>query len=137
MELRIEHPANFPSAAIMYVNGNVDGSNYQELVKQGQTLYAAGVRHIALELSQCDYMSSSGLVALNIITKLLRAESLPDIENGWATLKMLDDARAARGKAQLALVNPTLRVQRVLDLAGLTTLLPIYPDTVSALAALA
>ncbi len=137
MELRIERPADFPAAAVLYVNGSVDGSNYQELIQQGQTLYAAGVRQLVLELSQCAYMSSSGLVALNALAKLLRGENLPNMENGWAVLKTMDDARGMTGKPQLALVKPTARVERVLDLAGLKTMLPFYPDTASALAALA
>lgn len=137
MELRTERPANFPAAAIVYVNGNVDGSNYQELIAQGQSLYTAGVRQLVLELSECAYMSSSGLVALNALAKLLHGESMPNMENGWAVLKTMDDARGASGKPQIVLVNPTTRVERVLDLAGLKTMLPIYADTASALAALA
>lgn len=137
MELRTERPADFPAAAIVYVNGNVDGSNYQELIAQGQSLYADGVRQLVLELSQCAYMSSSGLVALNALAKLLHGESMPNMENGWAVLKTMDDARGASGKPQIVLVNPTTRVERVLDLAGLKTMLPIYADTTSALAALA
>lgn len=136
MELKWERPEQAPSIAILQVAGNVDGSNYQELIKQGQELYDMGVRQIALELSQCAYMSSSGLVALNSIAKLLRGEQMPNMENGWAVLKTMDDGRAATGKAQLVLINPTARVERVLDLAGLKTMLPIYPDTASAVAAL-
>lgn len=136
MELRIDRPVDFPSAAVVYVNGNLDGSNYQEVITQGETLYASGVRQMVLELSQCAYMSSSGLVALNALAKLLHGDSLPNMENGWAVLKTMDDARGATGKPQIVLVNPQARVDRVLDLAGLKGMLPIYPDTASALAAL-
>lgn len=137
MELQTERPADFPAAAIVYVNGNLDGSNYQDLINQGQELYTSGVRQVVLELSQCGYMSSSGLVALNAISKLLHGENMPNLDNGWAVLKTMEDGRAASGKPQIVLVNPTPRVDRVLDLAGLKTMLPIYPDTASALAALA
>jgi anti-anti-sigma regulatory factor len=137
MELKTERPANKPAVAVVYVAGNVDGSNYQELIKQGQVLYADGVRQIVLELSQCAYMSSSGLVALSALAKLLHGDSLPNMENGWAVLKAMDDARSGYSKHQIALVNPTTRVDRVLDLAGLKTMLPIYPDVPSALTAIA
>jgi anti-anti-sigma regulatory factor len=135
MELSVERPAN--DAAVIYVKGSVDGSNYRQLISQAEGLHAEGVQRIVLEVSACEYMSSSGLVALNTITKLLRGEETPETENGWAVLKTLDDARGAQGKPQLALVNPTARVDRVLDLAGLKNLVPTYPDTTSALAALA
>jgi anti-anti-sigma regulatory factor len=137
MELILERPTGSPAIAIIRVQGNVDGSNYQQLITRGSGLYADGVRQIILDLSACAYMSSSGLVALNALAKLLRGENIPDMENGWAVLKTMDDARGASGQPQIVLVNPTTRVDRVLDLAGLKSMLPIYPDTASALAALA
>lgn len=135
MELSVERPTD--RAAVVHIRGSVDGSNFKQLIAQAQTLQGEGVSRIVLEISGCDYMSSSGLVALNAITKLLRGEQTPDTENGWAVLKTLDDARAPSGQPQLALVNPTTRVDRVLDLAGLKSFIPIYSDTASALAALA
>jgi len=135
MELSIERPAD--DAAVIHIQGSVDGSNFKQLIAQAETLHGEGVNRIVLEISGCEYMSSSGLVALNAITKLLRGERAPDAEDGWAVLKTLDDARGASDKVQLALVNPTPRVDRVLDLAGLKNLIPSYPDTASALAALA
>jgi anti-anti-sigma regulatory factor len=135
MQLRVERSDNMPTAAVVFVQGSVDGSNYELLIQQGQALYADGVRKLVLELSECTYMSSSGLVALNAMTKLLRGEALPSTENGWAVLKTLDDAHTAQTAPQLYLVKPTARVEHVLDLAGLKDMLPIYPDTASALAA--
>lgn len=135
MELSFEQPTG--DAAIVHIKGSVDGSNFKQLIDQAQALHAQGVNKLVLEISGCEYMSSSGLVALNAITKLLRGERAPDTENGWAVLKTLDDARGPLGQAQLALVNPTSRVEHVLDLAGLKSFIPIYPDTDSALAAMA
>lgn len=135
METSVERPS--AQAAVIHVRGSVDGSNFKQLIAEAETLHAQGVTQIALEISGCEYMSSSGLVALNAITKLLRGERAPDTENGWAVLKTLDDARSPAGKSQLALVNPTTRVDRVLDLAGLKNFIPVYPDVASALAALA
>lgn len=134
MELSVEHATD--KAAVVHIRGSVDGSNFKQLIAQAQALQSEGVSRIVLEISGCDYMSSSGLVALNAITKLLRGERTPDTENGWAVLKTLDDARSPSGQPQLALVNPTTRVDRVLDLAGLKSFIPIYADTASALAAL-
>lgn len=135
MELSVERLEE--TAAVIHVQGSVDGSNFKRLIAQAETLHEEGVQCIVLEVSGCEYMSSSGLVALNAITKLLRGEETSaDTENGWAVLKTLDDARTAQSKTQLALVNPTPRVDRVLDLAGLKNLIPIYPDIPSALAAL-
>lgn len=135
MELVVERPAD--NTAVIHVTGSVDGSNFKQLIEQVETLQPGGVTRVVLEVSGCEYMSSSGLVALNAITKLLRGERVPDTANGWAVLKTLDDARAPSGKPVMVLVNPTPRVDRVLDLAGLKNFIPTYPDVPSALAALA
>ncbi len=135
MQLSVERPAD--DTAVIHIQGSVDGSNFKQLIDEATTLHGEGVKRIALEVSACEYMSSSGLVALNAISKMLRGERPPETENGWAVLKTLDDARMAVGKPQLVLVNPTPRVDRVLDLAGLKNLVPIYPDVPSALTALA
>lgn len=135
MELAVERPMD--NTAVIHVTGSIDGSNYKRLIEQVESLLPQGVNRVVLEVSGCEYMSSSGLVALNAITKLLRGERAPDTENGWAVLKTLDDARAPSGKPLMVMVNPTPRVDRVLDLAGLKNFIPIYPDVPSALAALA
>ncbi len=134
MELSVERPS--PKVALVHVKGSVDGSNFKQLIAQAEELHNDGIERIGLEVSGCEYMSSSGLVALNAITKILRGENTPDTENGWAVLKTLDDARAPSGQSRLVLISPTARVDRVLDLAGLKNFIPIYPDTTSALAAL-
>lgn len=134
MELTVERPA--PDTAVIHVQGSVDGSNFKRLVTQAEELYTDGARNLVLELSRCEYMSSSGLVALNAIAKLLRGEKPTETENGWALLKTLDDARTMPDKQPLALASPTTRVDRVLDMAGMKTYLPIYPDVASALQAL-
>lgn len=136
MELSVERPAA-RNAAVIHIQGSVDGSNFRQLIAQAEALHTDGVNCIALEVSKCEYMSSSGLVALNAISKLLRGEIKPETENGWAVLKTLDDARGKQPKPVLVLVNPTTRVDRVLDLAGLKNFVPVYPDIESALAALA
>lgn len=134
MELSVEQPQ--ADVSLIRVQGSVDGSNFRRLIDQAQQLYDAGTRRIILELSGCDYMSSSGLVALNAISKLLRGEQTPETENGWALLKTLDDMEGMPQSQQLALVAPTKRVDRVLDMAGMKTYLPVYPDTATALAEL-
>lgn len=136
MELSVEQVDNKPTVAVLHVKGNVDGSNYDRVVGQAQALYNDGVRQIVVDLSQCDYMSSAGLVALNSMVKLLKGERFPHTDAGWAVLHTLDSARESGPQHLLALVSPTPRVSRVLDMAGMLNFLPSYPDVPRALAAL-
>lgn len=136
MDLIVDRVQDKPSAAVIHVKGNVDGSNYGLLIVEAQGLYQQGIRQLVLDLKECEYMSSAGLVALNSIVKLLRGERLPQTDGGWAVLHALDAARESGTQHLLALVSPTPRVSRVLDLAGMLTFLPTFPDVPSAVAAL-
>jgi serine/threonine-protein kinase RsbW len=135
MNLRAEPVEDRGDVAVIHVQGSVDGSNFGELIQQAQSLYAAGKRRLVVDLAECDYMSSAGLVALHSIVKLLSGERLPDTEQGWAVLRALDGAREGTQR-NLAIVNPSPRVERVLTMAGMQAFIPIYRDLSSAIAAL-
>jgi anti-anti-sigma regulatory factor len=48
-----------PEAAVLALDGELDASNFRELIATGTGLYADGVRRLVLELSDLAYMSSS------------------------------------------------------------------------------
>lgn len=121
---------------VMALDGELDASNFAELVRQVQDLYADGTRALVLDLSDLRFMASSGLVALHSIVRVLRGEAPDDPDAGWQALHSvgLDAAGgAAQGGVHLAAVQPA--VQRVLDRTGLNRLFPVHPDRASAVAA--
>lgn len=90
---------------VITVSGRVDSSASPEL---DATLkkHAEASKHILIELSGVDFMSSAGIRAL---VSSLRA--------------------TAANSKKTVLVNPSPRVQEVLDLSGLNSIFSVY-DTV-------
>lgn len=123
-------------AAVLYLQGDVDGETYGRLLVEAQQLVTRGARILLLELSQCEYMSSAGLVALTSIFKQMRDLSRSENSASWETKNTLERAGESGPPRQLALVNPRLAVQRTLTLSGMQAFLPIYPDIATAMASM-
>ncbi len=126
-----------PSAevAVVTLDGELDASNFKELIETGQGLYAAGVRLLVLDLAGLSYMSSSGIVALHSLTRVFEGHEPPDLEAGWQAIHELGaDVNTGNVLDHVRLVAPTPTVDRVLDRTGLKELMPIYPTRKLALA---
>lgn len=94
---------------LLKVSGRVDSSNSNELDDALQTRLDEGRSNLVLDLSEVNYISSSGLRAL---VAALRA------------------SKKKGGDVRLA--SPSERVQEVLGLAGLDTLFESYDDVTAA-----
>ena len=95
--------------SVVKVSGRVDSSTAPDLEKSLQNLLDSERNHIALDLQATDYMSSAGLRVLVAMHKATK-------KNGGG----------------LCLAQPSVRVNEVLDLAGLTPVFTVYPDVVDA-----
>jgi anti-anti-sigma regulatory factor len=136
MEIRAERLDD--ATAVLALNGELDASNFEELIEAARRAADSGARQLVLDLSDLTYMGSSGLVALHSAARLMRGEEPPSPESGWAALhEAADEVTASSNRASLALVAPQPAVRRVLDRSGMATIFPIHPDRATALAALA
>lgn len=124
-----------PEVAILALDGELDASNYRELIETGSRLYADGVRRVVLDLAGLTYMSSSGIVALHSLALVFRGQQPPDPEAGWSALHAVS-ADAAEGSTvdQVRLVAPTPAIDSVLERTGLKRILPVHADRDAALA---
>jgi anti-anti-sigma regulatory factor len=114
------------------IEGNLDGSNYQQVITRVKDLYQTGTRSLLLDLTNMPYMSSSGIVALHSIAVLLHAGALPDIEDGWSTLYAVAEESDSFRK-ELKLLNPQPRVRRTLEMSGMDEFLEIFTDLPTAI----
>lgn len=119
---------------VLQPHGELDASNYQELIEETKKVWAEGARDIVLDLGQVSYMSSSGLVALQSVASLLRGEALPDPESGWEAFHAVDRDRDLGAQSHLRLCSPQPRVDRVLEIVGFKQFLEVHPDLETALA---
>ncbi len=119
----------------MTLTGELDASNYLRLVDDVRPLYGAGVRHLLLDLTDLTFISSSGLVSLYSIEKVMQGQEPPDPEYGWGALheigRAVDDGMI-QSAVQLCGVQPGVR--EVIERTGLDRLFRIHPDRATAVA---
>lgn len=128
-----------PSAdlAVIALTGELDGSNFEQVIAAGRAARDEGARRIVLDLAGLTYMGSSGLVAIHSIALLLRGQEPTSPEDGWQAIHDIGTEEADDGPAPLHLAAPPPSVRRVLDRSGMTELFPVHDDRSSALAAAA
>lgn len=102
MELKLERRE---SVAVCQVKGDLDASNFNELVDLLGAEVAGGAPRIVLALAGMDYIDSSGLGAL---------------------VKVLKKSRLAGGDTKLTGLRPELR--KVFELTRLDKIFDICPD---------
>ncbi len=119
---------------ILQPRGEVDASNYKDLIVAAQNVCDSGAENLLLDLSEVTYLSSSGLVALQSIASLLRGDDLPDLQAGWGTFHAVDRDRELGFQPRFKLLSPQPRVDHVLEMVGFKRFLQVYTDQESALA---
>lgn len=134
MDITTDRPA--PDVEVIGLTGELDGSNFEQVIAAGRTARDGGARRIVLDLSGLSYMGSSGLVAIHSIALLLRGQEPTSPEDGWQALHDIGSAAAARDQADLVLAGPPPAIERVLERSGMLGLVPVHTDRASAVAAL-
>ena len=120
-------------AGLLELEGRLDGQTFETLITKARDLYDGGARNILLDLGELTYMSSAGIVALNVTALMLRGEALPDPEHGWAVVKSAERTREMGVQKHLKFLNLRPEVYNVLDMVGLTAFFENFTDLETAL----
>jgi anti-anti-sigma factor len=135
LETTIEQAAARVPVTIIALNGELDASNFNELIETTRQLYEEGVRHLLVDMANLRFMASSGLVALHSMLRLMHGEAPPDPEAGWGALHSLGvDVAGGGTQTEVQICAPQAAVERVLTRTGLSRLFHIHPDRATALA---
>jgi anti-anti-sigma regulatory factor len=119
---------------VLKPSGDLDASNYQDLVAEAYQAYNTGARDMLLDLSEVRYMSSSGLVALQSIAAMLRGEPPPNPDEGWSAFHAIHRDRDAGPQAHFKLLSPQPRVDAILETVGFKRFLEVSFDLEAAVA---
>ena len=133
MDITTDRPS--ADVAVIGLAGELDGSNFEDVIEAGRTVRDAGAQRIVLDLAGLTYMGSSGLVAIHSIALLLRGLEPTSPEDGWQALHDLSTAAETDVDAGLSLAGPPASVERVLDRSGMLALFVVHPDRETAIAA--
>ncbi len=134
MNITTEPSTAHAGLTVFRLQGDLDGSNYLELIAAAKAAQQAGAKQLLLDLSGVPYMSSAGLVALHSSVQLLRGEQPPDPAAGWSTLKSVALNAATTAQKLVKLLSPQPRVTRTLEMSGMNVFYEIFTDEAAALA---
>jgi anti-anti-sigma factor len=135
MEITVSTQQGTVPVTVVQPHGDVDASNYAQLISKIESLQKDGAKDFILDLSDVPFMSSAGLVALHSIAILLRGEKPVDPQSGWFALKSIDRAREAGMQRHVKLLNPQQYVADTFDKAGFTMFFEVFSDVNKAVAA--
>jgi len=119
--------------AVLAIHGDIDASNYEQVIAEARKLYAAGARHLLLDLSAVPFMGSSGVVALHSIALLMRGEAPPDPQAGWQAFHAIDHARGSGVQQPVKLLGPQPKVARTLQMTSMGDFFEIHMDRQAAI----
>jgi anti-anti-sigma regulatory factor len=134
MNITVEQPAAGRPVTLFRLQGDLDGSNYLDLIGKTKDAYQDGAKYLLLDLSEVPYMSSAGLVALHSAVLILRGAQPPDPTAGWSALKSIALEQTTSAQPLVKLLNPQPRVTRTLEMSGMNLFFEIYTDEAAALA---
>ncbi len=134
MEITVTTRQGAVPITVVQPHGDVDASNYSQLISKVESLQQEGVRDLILDLSDVPFMSSAGLGALHTIALMLRGQKPTDPQAGWNALKSIDRSREAGMQKHVKLLQPQQYVADTFDKAGFTQFFEIFPDLQGALA---
>jgi anti-anti-sigma factor len=133
MEITISQEQGRVTVSVIHITGHLDGQTYQNLIAEARKVVEAGVQNILLDLSDLTYISSAGLVSLHSIALMTRGEALPDLEQGWSTLKSMDSTRDGGFQKNFKLLNPRPEITSVLDMVGFSAFFEVFTDKKAAI----
>jgi len=137
MTVTLEQAKNNSQVSILGIEGDLDASNYQEVIDTARQARDLGAKFLLINMSEMSFMSSSGLVALHSVALLMRGEVPPDPEYGWEAFRSIDRDRDSGTQERVKLVNPNPRVDRSLETTGMKEYFEIHADLDTAISSFA
>jgi anti-anti-sigma regulatory factor len=133
MDITTDRPS--ADVAVIALNGELDGSNFDQVIDAGRAAYDGGARRVVLDLSGLTYMGSSGLVAIHSISLLMHGHQPTSPEDGWQAIHELGDVDQDATEAVVLLAGLPPSIERVLQRSGMIDLFPVHADRDAAVAA--
>src|SRR5688572_22481419 len=115
MDIKRYSQAEKPELAILSLCGELDGSNYQEVIQTVQAAFQDGAHYLLIDLREVPFMGSTGLVALHSAALIMCGDTLPDPEDGWGALHAVGFAVAEGRQPYVKLLGPQPSVDRSLE----------------------
>jgi len=113
---------------VMKLSGNLDASNYADVIAKAQDAYDEGARYLLIDLSEVPYVSSAGLMSLHSVALILAGFSMKSKESGRPAFRSINSQNEKIVREHVKLLSPQPAVEQVLDVVGLKQFLDIYAN---------
>ena len=123
------------SVTTMKLAGNLDASNYAEVIARAQDTYDEGARYLLVDLSGVPYVSSAGLMSLHSVALIFAGFSMNSKGSGRPVFRSINSQNAKTVREHIKLFAPPPAVEQVLDVVGLKEFLDIHLDLETAVQA--
>jgi anti-anti-sigma regulatory factor len=133
MPVTVEQVEGQEPVTVIEIHGDLDYSNYMDVIDKARDAHAAGARNFVIDLSDMPYMGSSGLFALHSVALLTMGEEPPDPESGWNSYYALDRTLSSGIHPSVKLVGAQPSVDKVLERTGMKRFFEIHPDRAAAI----
>jgi len=129
MEISISiEQASESVVAVMKLTGDVNASNFMEVVDKAQEIYNNPSRNLIIDLSEVPSISSTGQVAIHKIA-LIYSGVPQDVEAN----ENPDFTHSSNARKYVKLLNPQPQVDETLTKAGLKLFFKVFHDYESAI----
>jgi len=128
MEISISIEQAQEPIAVMRIKGDLDASNFLDVVTKAQEIYQKPARNLIIDLSEVPYISSAGLVAIHKIALLYSGVPQQVAENTRP-----DFTHSSTARKHVKLLSPRPAVDHILDTAGLKLFFKVFDNLESAL----
>jgi len=128
MDINITIEQASEAVAVMKLTGEVNASNFMEIVEKAGETYKNPSRYLAIDLSDVPSISSTGMVALHKIA-LIYSGVPQDVEEG----ENPDFTHSNEARKYVKLLNPQPEVDASLTKAGMKLFFKFYDSLDSAL----
>ncbi len=128
MQISSSKQAGRVPVTVLHLEGNLDASNYTDVIRKAQELYDEGARDLVLDLGKVPYMSSAGLMSLHAVSLIFAGQNLESNSSGRPAFRSLDPDHDQAARQHMKLLNPQPAVDQVLDTVGLKQFFAVFTD---------
>ena len=130
MDIGVRQVQGNVPVTVLKLDGELDAVCYVDVIVEAKKLYDTGTRELLVDLSDLNFMASSGLVSLHRIALIMRGEQPPDPSAGWSTFRT-DHVQIGHDvgyEEHCKLLKPNPRITRTLELAGFSNVFEVFTD---------
>jgi len=128
MEINMSMEQASETIPIMKLSGDINASNFMEIVDKARETYKNPSRYLIIDLSEVPSISSTGMVAIHKVA-LVYSGVPQDVEEG----ENPDFTHSSEARKYVKLVNPQPEVDEALTKAGMKLFFKFFEDTSSVL----